>query len=227
MSSQTIFQTRHSTFAALGEGDKDRAVTNRMGSIIVTDLFTQLILSGYAYHIQVGTEDAGVNSTTILDDELVTVLADNVVGSAMMPLLFEVNPGVVSTATLIQAMLEIDKAKARYTSGGTAYVPANLRTDDAKSASGSFFVGPDVAALAKSAVPDSMEIARKDFTEDALGDTIGYPGTWAAPVYDIRKRPACVLIDASSIVGHVGSASADVTGYYVLQFAQFSKTLVV
>lgn len=227
MSTQTIFQVRHSTFAALGEEEKDRAVVNRMGSAIVTDLFTQLILSGYAYHMQAGTENAGVASTGAIDDQTVSILADNSVDFAMLPLLFEVTPGVHGGATIAQAMLEIDKDKLRYNSGGNAYVPSNLRTDDSKTATGAFYVGADISALAKSAVPNSVELARKDYTEDALANTIGYPGAWDAVVYSIATRPPCVLVGVSSIVGHVGTAGTDFTGYWVLQFAQFSKTLVI
>ncbi len=228
MASQTIFQTRHDTFPALSEQEKERAVVNRMGSQIQVDFFTQLVLGGYAYHMQGGTEIVGIAATVAIDDQKCTMLADNSASFAMIPLLYEVNIGVVAGATIVQAMLEIDKDKIRYDSTGNAFVPANMRTDDPKSATGNFYVGPDITIAAKSAVPNSVELARKNYTEDALADTLGYPGTWATKVYDIATRPPMVLIDASSIVGHCGSAAAnDTTGYYVLQFAQFSKTLVV
>ena len=228
MSREDIFEVRHTAIPAVAEGGETRAIVNRMGSQIVADFFTQMVLSGFAYHMQLGTEDAGVAATVAIDDELVTMLADNVAGQAMIPLLYEVNVGVVSTATLITAMLECDKLIVRYVSGGTAYVPANLRGDDNNSANGSFFVGPDVTAATKSAVPDSVELARKDYTEDALADTIGYPGAWATSVYDINKRPVICLLDAASVLCHLGSGTAaDTTGYCILQFAQFSKSLVV
>ncbi len=228
MGREDIFEVRHTSIPAVAEGGETRAVVNRMGSQIVADFFTQMVLSGFAYHMQLGTEDAGVAATVAIDDELVTMLADNVAGQAMIPLLYEVNVGEVSTATIVTAMLECDKLIVRYTSGGTAYVPANLRGDDNNSANGSFFVGPDVTAATKSAVPDSVELGRKDYTEDALANTIGYPGAWATAVYDVNKRPAICLLDAASILCHLGSASAaDTTGYCILQFAQFNKSLVV
>ena len=226
MARDDVFIVRQSSLPAVGESNNERAVINRMGFQVVTDFLVQLTLSGYAYHMQLGTEDAGVNSTTAIDDQRASMVADNVAGKAMIPLLYEVTPGVISTATLVQAMLELDKDKVRYTSGGTAYVPANLRGDDNNAASGSFYVGPDVTIAAKSAVPNSVEFARKFFTEDALADTIGYPGAWSPEVYSARTRPIAVLLDAASIVGHFGSASADVTGYAVIQFAQFDKALV-
>ncbi len=228
MSRDDIFLVRSSSIPAVGESNQERGILNRMGAQIVTDFFTQMVLSGYAYHMQAGTEDAGIAATVAIDDQLCTIMADNAAGEAMIPLLYEVNIGVVAAATIVQAMLEIDKDKVRYVSTGNAFVPANLRTDDPNSANGTFYVGPDVTIAAKSAVPNSVELARKNYIEDALSPTIGYPGAWATKVYDIATRPAVVLIDASSVIGHCGSASAnDTTGYYVLQFAQFSKTLII
>lgn len=227
MARDDVFLVRHSSIPAVGESNGERAVLNRLGFQVVTDFFTQLVLSGFGYHMQLGTEDAGVNSTTAIDDQLASMVADNSAGNAMIPLMYEVTPGVLATATLVQAMLELDKDKVRYVSGGTAYVPANLRGDDPHPASGSFYVGPDVTIAAKSAVPNSVELARKFFTEDALTDSIGYPGAWDPCVYSVRTRPAAVVVDASSVVGHFGSATADVTGYAVLQFAQFDKGLVI
>jgi hypothetical protein len=223
-----IFLVRASSIPAVGESNQERGILNRMGAQIVTDLLTQMILSGYAYHMQGGTEDAGIAATVAIDDQLCTMLADNSAGNAMIPLLYEVNIGVLAAATIVTAMLEIDKDKIRYDSTGNAFVPANLRTDDPNSANGNFYVGPDVTLAAKSAIPNSVELARKDYIEDALADSLGYPGTWATKVYDIATRPAVVLIDESSFIGHCGSASAnDTTGYYVLQFAQFDKNLVI
>lgn len=227
MARDDIFRVRHTSIPAVGESQQDQAVINRAGFQVVTDFFTQLVLSGYCYHMQLGTEDAGVASTTAIDDQLASMVADNATGKAMIPLTYEVTPGVQSTATLVQAMLEVDKDKVRYSSGGTAYVPANMRGDDPNAASGSFYVGPDVTIAAKSAVPNTVELARQFFTEDALADTIGYPGGWNTLVYSARTRQMIVVVDAASIVGHFGAATADVTGYAVLQFAQFDKALVI
>lgn len=196
---------------------------------VVVDFFTQLALSGFTYHVQMGTEDAGVAFTTAMDDELVSMLVDNTSSYAAIPLLFEVTPGVIGAATLSMAMLEIDKAKARYTSGGTAFVPENLNGSDRNTFNGVAYVAgaSDIVAAAKSAVPNSVELARVNWLEDALANTIGYPGAWENEVYSVAKRPVAVLLDASSIIGHVGSASADMTGYAVLQFAQIPESYIV
>ena len=228
MSRDDIFLTRHSSIPAISEAVAERAIINRMGMQIVCDFYTQLCLSGLTYHMQAGTEDAGVALTGALDDTLAFILADNPAGYAMIPLLYEVNPGVLAGVTILQAMLEIDKAKARYSSGGTAYVPANLNNDgDAAAASGVFYVcAADIVALAKSAVPLSVELARKTFTEDALADTIGYPGAWDPCVFSARSRPLALINGVGSIVAQAGGPTADATGYGVLQFAQLTTAQV-
>ena len=230
MMSDEPFQVRSTSFPPLAEGNKDRAVINRLGMQVTVDFFTQMILSGFGYHIQAGTEDAGVTFSAAIDDELVSMLIDNTVGYAMIPLLMEVTPGVVAGATLAMAMLEMDKAKARYgDTDAAAFVPENLNGSDLNSFNGVAYVASatDIIALAKSAVPNSVELARRMWLEDALANTIGYPGAWDNEVYSVSRRPIAVALDASSLVGHIGSTTADMTGYAAMQFLQLPKSYIV
>ena len=223
------FIARSTSFPPVDEGGNQKAVVNRMGLTVVVDFFTQMILSGFGYHIQMGTENAGATFTGAIDDQLASLLIDSELGNALIPLLFEVTPGVIAGATLAQAMLELDKDKERENTGGTAFVPENLNGSDANSFTGSAFVAgsSDIVPLAKSAVPASVELARRDFLEDALANTIGYPGVWDGEVYSVNRRPMAVGLDACSLVGHVGSPSADMTGYAVLQVLQLPKSYIV
>lgn len=224
MSRDDVFQVRHSSLPAQAEGTEVPAVINRLGLTVVVDFFTQLALSGLTYHVQMGTEDAGVAFTTSIDDQLVSMLADNNAGYSMIPLLFTVNPGVVAGATLAMAMLEVDMAKLRYSANGTLFVPRNLHAQAPASFNGVAYVAgsSDITTLAKSAVPDSVELARKDYIEDALANTIGYPGAWDSCVYSVKQRPMVATYGVSSLIGHVGSASADLTGYAVIEMAQLA-----
>ncbi len=223
MARDDLFEVRSTSLPKLGEGTAQRAIVGSYGAQVVVDQLTHWILAGYGFHMQIGTEDAPVNSTTSIDDALVWMLADNQAGSVMVPLLYELNLDFVDTAVNIDAMLELDKDKVRYSSGGTAFVPANLRSDDLESAGGSFYVGTDITAAAKSAVPNSVELARKSITEDAVTDPATGKMAWDPAVYNIRTRPPAFLIDASSILCHFGAGTADANGYGVLQFAQFPK----
>lgn len=231
MSHEEVFRVRHSSLPPVGEAAAAEAVINRMGLQVVVDFFTHLTLAGLTYQVQIGTEDAGVASTafaTGIDDEAVWTLVDNNTGYAMIPLLYEVNPGVLGAATLAMSMLELDKGKKRYSSAGTAYTPANLNSQSAASsfAGAAYVGGTDIVALAKSAVPLSVELARKSYVEDALANTIGYPGAWDPCVYSVQRRPMALAHGPSSLIGHFGAASATMAGYGVLQFAQLASAQV-
>jgi hypothetical protein len=222
------FMVRDTTLDPRVSGTRGEAVVNRLGFQTQVDFLTQMVLSGFGFHIQAGTEDAGVAATAAIDDELAFILADNRAGNVMIPLLYEVTPGsVADTFVLLMAMLEADKEKARYASGGTVFVPENMNGSDQNTFSGVAYAGGDVIPAAKSAVPDSVELARRFFYEDTLAAKIGYAGWHKSEVYTARKRPLCVLHDASSIVGHLGSTTALATGYGVLQLLQFPKGYIV
>ena len=230
--SDAPFIVRHSLLAPVGDASGQQGVLNRLGMQEVIDFFDQLLLSGLTYHMQIGTEDAGATSTafaTGIDDEAVWTLVDNNAGYAMIPLLYEVNVGVLGAATLAMAVLELDKAKKRYSSGGAAYTPANLNSQGSAHAfSGAAYVGggSDIVALAKSAVPNSVELARRTWNEDALANTIGYPGAWDPCVYSVKKRPMAIANGVSSLIGHQGSASATTASYGALEFAQLETAQV-
>ena len=227
MALDKTFRVRHNTLVPVAEAMADQAIVNRMGFQVVTDFFTQMILSGRAYHIQVGTEDAGVEISADLDDELAFIICDNSVGNCMMPLLYEATPGVIAGAKILQAALTVDKDIVRYSSAGTAYVPANLRGDDRNAASGVFYVqSDDVIPVAASASPNCIDLARQDFLEDTIAASIGYPGMWNTLVYSIRKRPSCAIIDAGSIVCQFGANTDQPVSYGCMEFAQFPKALV-
>src|SRR3990167_10967417 len=122
---QDIGTVRQNSYSNYSEGQERSARLNRRGELVVMDFFSQCILDGRGFHEQVGTEDAPVNTTGALDDTLGDILWDNPVGYAAMPLAATVNIVDVTTATLISAMIEIDRALNRWSSCGKDYVPEN------------------------------------------------------------------------------------------------------
>lgn len=228
MGREDPFLVRHSSVPAVGEAQSDRAVLNRLGFQVVTDFYTQLLLSGYCFHMQTGTEDAPITTNGPLDDTKPVIVADITSGAAI-PLRAQAVPSALSTGTLAEAMLEADMDKVRYTSGGTAFVPEqmNKAATNASAANGSFYTieGSDIVAAAKTAVPASVELSRLTFTEDALADTIGYPGAWDKELFNAKTQFPVILTNPGSLLVHFGSATADITGYANLDFAQFPATL--
>jgi hypothetical protein len=229
MARDDIFRVRSSAFPAIGEGVGEQAIINKQGIQIVTDYFDQMVLSGRGYHMQVGEESVPVNGTVAIEDTLVTMLADSAAGNVMIPMLYEVNFDLADTALFAESLLEVDKLIIRYSSGGATFVPANLRSDDPNAANGTFKVqsGAGIIAAAKSAVPNSVELARKSYFEDVITDPTTGKMAINPIVYSVKQRPICVIVDAGSILGHLGAGTADVAGFQVLQFIQFPKAELV
>jgi len=218
-------RVRQNSYENYSEGQDRFARLNRRGELVVVDFWTQCIFDGRTFIIQVGTEDAPVDSTAAIDDTLAWISADNTTGYALIPTSCEITVANWTTATLAQAMIEVDRGKARYSSGGTAYVPENLRTDRPRVAVGTFYVGTDITLAAKTAVPGSIELARNQFSEDARataepGDFLGW--RWSA-----RDRDTAVIVDVGNVNVQFGAATADVGGYGNLTFVQLPKESMV
>lgn len=223
MSREDVFRVRHSTLPPIAEGVAEQGIINRMGMQVVVDFYTQLGLSGLCYILAMGAEDAGAAFTGAVDDELAALLIDNDAGYALLPLRVEACPGVMGGATLAMASIVLDTGGKRFASGGTLTTPGNLNS---QSAAGSFagqcyIAGAaDVVPAAKTA--SAKELGHIDWLEDALANTIGYPGAWERDVWNVRRSAQPVAHGASSFIAHIGSASADMTGYARAEFAQLS-----
>ena len=228
MGRDDVFRVRHRTIPALGEGQQDQAIMNKLGAQVVVDFYTQLLLSGLCFHIQTGTEDAPSTSNTTIDDTKAMIIADCTSG-AMIPLFADVVFATWAAATTIQAMLEADMDKVRYSSGGTVYVPRqmNKAATNADAANGTFFTieGSDLVAAAKSAVPASVELKHAVYSEDALATVTDGMAGGKHPLFTSKEQVPVILTNPGSLLVHFG-ASADLTAYGSLDFAQLPAELV-
>lgn len=221
-------RVRTAGFASGPDGsDVGFFAVNKRGELIVMDFWTQLFMEGRMFHMQIGTESTPANSTTTFNDEVVWMLLDTSAGTTTLPAYCEVHMDTLTTGTAAEAMLEIDRAKNRYSAGGTAFVPENLRTDRPRASTCTkCYVGTDIAAAVKTAVPGSMEIARHVFTEDAIatatGIEVGNPF-----IFNAKERPGVAVVDIGSVLVHFGATTADVTGYGLLQWAEIPTTSVI
>ena len=201
---------------------------NKLGAQIVVDFYTQLLLSGLCFHIQTGTEDAPITTDALIDDTEGIIVADCTSG-AMIPLFADANFATYSTATTVGIMLEADMDKVRYASGGQVYVPEQMNkgATSADAASGSFFTmeSADIVVAAKSAVPASVELARRTLTEASIGGDPEAQGMGKTPLFTTKQQQPVILTNPGSLVLHA-AGSADITAYGTLDFAQLSATLV-
>ena len=205
---------------------------NKRQEVIVIDFWTQLVLEGRVFHVQIGTESAPVNTTTSIDDELVWTVVDTNPGTIYMPTYVDVW-AAASTATgeTLVGMLEVDRAQNRYDSAGLAYVPENMRTDRPRPSTATCYVmhstdDAGIVVSAKTAVPGSMEIGHKAFYEDTAGST-NEPVDFVmnmAKLYSVMEKPAVAIADPGSMIVHFGAGTADETGYGIVEWAELPAT---
>jgi len=191
-----------------------RAFTD--GTLATIDWRMLKVMEGKVFQIQLGTEDAPIASTTSIDDELVWAVVDVPSGYIAIPIRAEAHIATFTTATLVNAMLEVDNGKVRYSSGGTAFTPLNLNTGSSAASGCSAYVGTDITVSAKTS-NGSIEVARMVFTEDAIttssGDEKCFIYNDVCPPY--VQGPASILL-------HFGAATADVTGYGLLRWVELT-----
>lgn len=215
----------------LKESAKERASILPSGTLVVVDQLTAWGLQGFTFHMQAGTESAGINSTVAIADTLVFMVADQ--GDAdlvMTPLLYELNFELSDTGVFGEIMLEVDKEKQRWAddASGDDFVPESMNGRDINSFNrrARILSGAGVVLAAKTAVPDSIELARKNINEDVITDPTTGKMAWDPVIYSASKRPLVHTVGQSSIIGHFGVTTADFVGFGVLQFAQVPGGLI-
>ena len=228
MGRDDVFLVRHESWPNVAEGNGERAVINKIGAQVVADFYTQLALGGWAYHVQVGALSTAVAGTAALTALIGVGVVDNNAGYVTLPLHGEMHIATYSTATLFLSMLEADMAKKRYSSGGTAITPRNLRGDSPRTFNGAAYNNTGTLVLAAaSAAPHTVELARGVGSEDAQPATT-FTDRGPHFLWDVRSSGHPVLlVDAGSIVLHHGSTTATDTMYGNLQFAQLDKAMIV
>jgi len=219
-----ILKVRQNSYEDYPDADDCLGRGNRRGELVVCDFWTQLVLDGRMFHLQVGTEDAPVNTCTTIDDQLCQAVVDNVDGWTMIPSYAD-NQLATSANTAIPpiSMLEIDRAKVRFSSAGSAFVPENLRTDRPRtSIAATCRVGPDIIIAGKTTVPGSIELARRccgETTASSTNEPVDFLFN-SVPFFNARLGPMAVVVGVGSIVLYFGCATADSTGYSSLDWAE-------
>ena len=221
-------RVRQNSYENYSEGQDRNFRINRRAEMVTIDFWTQMVLDGRMFHMQIGTENAPVAGTAAIDDELVWMLVDNAAGTVMLPALVAIQIEGALTGANIASMFEIDNAKARFGSGGTAFVPANLRTDSPRASVASVArVGTDITATGKTAVPGSLEIARIAHWETSPSAT-NEPTDFVSnlrPLFSSQTQPGVAVVGVGSMLVHHGG-SADTTSYGYMQWVELPSESV-
>lgn len=222
-----IGRVRQNSYENYAEGQDRPARINKRAELVVMDFYTQMVLDGRMFAVQIGTVDAagGVNSTgTAPADTLVWALTDAAVGTTIIPVVAQVAVETWTTATLINFMLEADMGKVRFSAvgGGGAFTALNMRGDSPRAAASASYVnlttGAGVTAAAKSTIGGAN--GSHEFYQNAIEVNVGDAAdaatdagmTWRAK--DAGDPP--VIVGPGSFLMHLAAATADLTatGHY-------------
>ena len=201
------------TVRRLSTEDKVRATMSAYGTPIGMTFFEWMCLIGRGYLVQLGTENAPIDSTTAIDDALAWGLIDVPDGVVIALMEVGVNVQDIGAATLLEYMVEVDNAKVRYSSGGTAFTPLNLHTGKSNASGCSAYVGTDITLAAKT-TGGSLEIARHAVGNDALATQVASENT----NWNFRPSGMVVVEGPGAVVLHVGAATGDSKAYGNMKF---------
>ena len=194
--------------------------TTPRGEIVGMDWIQQAAFDGKLFIVTLGTEDAPINSTTSIDDQLVWAVIDVPADSTIVPVYCEVAAATWGSSTLSNVMLEVDNTANRYSSGGSAFTPLNMNTASSNTSGVTAYVGTDVTVSAKTS-GGSLECSRLVGSENNVATTTGQESQY---LWSARHNVAPVLSGTSSLLLHYGAASADQTGYGCLMFVEYANT---
>ena len=202
---------------SLSNEENVRATVNEFGMPIGMTFFQYMCLLGRGYVMQLGTENAPIDSTAAIDDQLAWAVVDVPVGVTIAVMEVGVNVQDLGAATLPEFMLEMDNAKVRYSSGGTAFTPLNLHTGKARASGCKAYVGTDITAAAKTA-GGSLEVARHALGNDALAtQTMSQITNWL-----YRPEGLFIIEGAGSLVLYVGAPTGDMKAYGNVKWVELS-----
>ncbi len=222
-----IGRVRQNSYDNWSEGQDRLGRLNRRAELVTIDFYTQMVLDGRMFAVQIGTVDAagGVNSTgTAPADTVVWALTDAAGGTTIIPVTAQVAIETWTTSTLVNFMLEADMGKVRFSAvgGGGAFTALNMRGDSPRAAASTSYVnlttGAGVTAAAKSTIGGVD--GSHEFYQNAIEVNVGNAAdaatdagmTWRAK--DAGDPP--VIPGPGSFVMHLACASADLTatGHY-------------
>jgi len=207
---------------ATADGGWLPARATRDGSICSIDWRQLAVMEGKGYIMQMGDEDAPINSTVAITDILVWATVDVPLGTTIIPISAQAAIGVwAATSVLIDFMIEVDDAKVRRGSGGAAFVPLNLNTGSSNTSACTCYTltGAGVVATAKVA-GHSLELFRAS-VEVNWGDAgDDFPNLFWTP-----KVPP-TIVGPASLVLHLGATTADCQAYGNVQWIELPSTAI-
>jgi hypothetical protein len=217
-----VTEVMQDNYHVTGEGTTGKLRLNPRGELVVPDFFTQLVLDGRVFNasnaVQETAEDLSetARGTNNVNPAL---LLDIPTGTTAIPLEVILDIAADGTDEDLAITINTDDA-VRYSSGGGAITPINMRKDDPRSSNCTVKSGSSTITAAANTDDDTIYSAR--LPAEALPRTseTGTPSFfWSAKLY----TPP-VLIGPASLLVFIVGATADATYMWSVKWAEFATT---
>ena len=184
-------KVRQEGYNVEGDGNTQVARMTPRGELITSDLMQQFVFDGRAYIVSNSARETALASGASFSDTAPFALLDVPAGTTAIPLQIYLHTKVDDkTQTLLVTLSD----KTRYTSGGTAHTPQNLRFDE-PNGSACTFVSMGSAITANSNADDITLIGNHPQVEDYNSSTDNGTLEWTA-----RRFIAPALVGPASLV---------------------------
>jgi len=217
-----VTEVMQDSYHSTGEGTTGKLRLNPRGELVVPDFFTQLVLDGRVFNAsnaaQETLEDLSETSRGASNVNP-ALLLDVPTGTTAVPLEVLLDIGADGTDEDIAITICTDDA-TRYSSGGAAITPVNMRKDDAQSSACTFKSGSSTITAAANTDDDTLYSARIAAEGAPRTSVTGTPSFfWTARLY----TPP-VLIGPASLLVFIVSATADQTYMWSVKWYELPTT---
>jgi len=214
---------RQDSYLVTPEGSVGKIRLNPRGELVGIDQFQQWAFDGRVFSVSnVANETAaacGTASATYADTDP-ALLLDVPNGKTAVPMEILLNQGGTVAGGAICVLVALDD-KIRYSSGGIAVTPQNMRYDEPRLSGCRFYEGTtDIVSVA--ATDDTLLFG--GFLDQDVGTIPNGPGTkvdWTA-----RKYIAPVLIGPASLVIYAYCAATQPSFWFMIKWAEFDTSEV-
>jgi len=214
---------RQDSYEISPEGSQGRVRLNPRGEVVGIDQYQQWTFDGRVFNVSNAANETaaacGTASATYADTDPAFLL-DVPTGKTAVPLEILLNQGGTVAGGPICVLVALD-GKIRYSSGGAAITPRNMRYDEPRLSGCRFYVGTtDIVSAA--ATDDTLLFG--GFLDQDVGTIPNGPGTkvdWTA-----RKYIAPELIGPASLVIYAFNATTQPSFWFVIKWAEFDTVEV-
>lgn len=207
------------TYVATGEGNFMRARMNPRGELVVADWMTQLVLDGRVFNASNTTIETAVAGSTSFADTDPFLLLDVPSGTTAIPLEILLAQAGTVAGGVITILITTDDA-TRFSSGGTAVTPINMRKDDPNTSACSFYEGGS-SAITASANTDADTLFATLLDQDVTDPNITENVVWTA-----RKYIPPALIGPASLLVFAYASTTAPSLYWSVKWVEFSTSVV-